>query len=387
LNDEIDFEQLSWLQFASFSASFTTGKIQVTETKRSSGVVHYQWEVDFGEGEETGTIHVHLEGFASGVEDDLPVNIRNEWVHRGRDDRRYVHGTPSAPRTRRPSSTLLTSQRWLLTGDVGGASKRHRNLNEGTPYGLEAVDVRRYLSQAVGSIQAMEAAANSSLATGFEDLHVEMARAVVRDVEHEVPTESQLGTWRRQANSLTERSAQLARLGLGGNTLKGEAMSDLVEGLSPAAVAGVAPILNNYFESTSTYLTDLERAAEAIGSITMLFDTISATKELKYDTRLGFKVFWKGTDEECGIESLSSGEQHVLMLIAASLRAKNKGGFLLIDEPELSLDSTWKRRLPYAIQSWLQGSGVSVILATHSSTITGQARERRASLTYSRSDR
>lgn len=66
------------------------------------------------------------------------------------------------------------------------------------------------------------------------------------------------------------------------------------------------------------------------------------------------------------IESLSSGEKQLMMLLLQALNTK--GNTMLVDEPELSLHIDWQRRLLGALS--LLSARTQVIVATHSPDIT-----------------
>ncbi|HLB47340.1 MAG TPA: AAA family ATPase [Anaerolineales bacterium] len=67
-----------------------------------------------------------------------------------------------------------------------------------------------------------------------------------------------------------------------------------------------------------------------------------------------------------GLDDLSSGEQQILLLLVEIIRRVKPGSIILIDEPEISLHSTWQRGLMAALDKIIEQYDAQVILATHS---------------------
>lgn len=67
-----------------------------------------------------------------------------------------------------------------------------------------------------------------------------------------------------------------------------------------------------------------------------------------------------------GLDDLSSGERQLLLLLVEISRRIKPGGLVLIDEPEISLHSTWQRGLMAALDKIIEQYDAQVILATHS---------------------
>ena len=66
------------------------------------------------------------------------------------------------------------------------------------------------------------------------------------------------------------------------------------------------------------------------------------------------------------LDSLSSGEQHLLVLFSTLLFDVPEGSLVLIDEPELSLHVTWQREFLDDLQQIAAIADINVLLATHS---------------------
>ena len=74
-------------------------------------------------------------------------------------------------------------------------------------------------------------------------------------------------------------------------------------------------------------------------------------------------------------ESLSSGEQHLLLLFLNVLSPKTRPRLYLIDEPELSLNVKWQRQIVDSLTSLTEGTQCQFLLATHSIELLARHRE------------
>jgi predicted ATPase len=66
------------------------------------------------------------------------------------------------------------------------------------------------------------------------------------------------------------------------------------------------------------------------------------------------------------LDALSSGEKQLVLLLLEIMRRMNDGRIIMIDEPEISLHSTWQRALVRVLRPLAERYHSQVILATHS---------------------
>jgi predicted ATP-binding protein involved in virulence len=72
---------------------------------------------------------------------------------------------------------------------------------------------------------------------------------------------------------------------------------------------------------------------------------------------------------------LSSGEKQLILLLSNTILARDSAGIFLIDEPELSLNVKWQRRLVEALLRCAHGANIQYILASHSLELITQHRQ------------
>lgn len=88
-------------------------------------------------------------------------------------------------------------------------------------------------------------------------------------------------------------------------------------------------------------------------------------KSVSFELSRGIRILAYGS-EQLSPEQLSSGEKQLFMLLCNTLAARSHASIFLIDEPELSLNVKWQRKLIPALLDCTGGSAVQFILASHS---------------------
>lgn len=63
---------------------------------------------------------------------------------------------------------------------------------------------------------------------------------------------------------------------------------------------------------------------------------------------------------------LSSGERQLILLFCYVISASEETAIFIIDEPEISLNVIWQRKLGNTLLEFAKGRNVQFILATHS---------------------
>lgn len=81
-------------------------------------------------------------------------------------------------------------------------------------------------------------------------------------------------------------------------------------------------------------------------------------------------------DQVIDLDSLSSGEQHEIILMIDLLINVPKGATVLIDEPEISLHVAWQLAFIPDVQEIAKMVGFKFVVATHSPQIINNAWDR-----------
>lgn len=135
-----------------------------------------------------------------------------------------------------------------------------------------------------------------------------------------------------------------------------------------------------------TYLEDAEKKLATFGQllerVRLMRDIVNSRflfKKLKIDRDRGFSFV---TEEgiEIGADSLSSGEQHELVLLYDLLFNVKPDSMVLIDEPEISLHVTWQQQFLDDIVRIADVASLRFVIATHSPQIIHKWWERTEAL-------
>jgi predicted ATPase len=128
---------------------------------------------------------------------------------------------------------------------------------------------------------------------------------------------------------------------------------------------GVAKVLEVYVKDANEKLAvfDSLKAREAL--FKELIETRFLDKTLEVDRENGFKVI-SPIGNAIPLETLSSGEQHQLILVFDLLFEVKTNSLILIDEPELSLHVSWQKSFIDSLKRMIALNGFDVVIATHS---------------------
>ncbi|MGV0805928.1 AAA family ATPase [Mycolicibacterium setense] len=124
------------------------------------------------------------------------------------------------------------------------------------------------------------------------------------------------------------------------------------------------------------YLSDAEEKLEPfkalLNQIELLEDILNQRllhKKVEVNATNGLKVVDLETDREIPLDSLSSGEQHEIILMFDLLFDVPEGALVLIDEPEISLHVGWQLKFVPDVRRIAELRDLRFIVATHSPQI------------------
>lgn len=176
---------------------------------------------------------------------------------------------------------------------------------------------------------------------------------------------------KKRIETLQNLSANLAQYGLMAE-FSGKEILKALNQAKDAKLAMVAGVLEPYLESLERKLKatdDIYRKVDAL--ITILNKRFFTKKHLTYNVHEGL-----GLNLDSGSrldpKMLSSGEKHLLLVFCNSLVAIDKPSIMIIDEPEISLNVKWQRKLVSSLLEMVGNNPVQYILATHSIELLAQ---------------
>lgn len=132
-----------------------------------------------------------------------------------------------------------------------------------------------------------------------------------------------------------------------------------------------------------TYLNDviekfklLDDLAKKLTLFSKSINDLMSFKKLSISSEKGFVIKTYKSDPDkynyiVPLSSLSSGEQHLLVLIGKLIFSQKNNGLILIDEPEISLHPEWQESLLDILSSIQKISNFEILIATHSPILIG----------------
>lgn len=227
-------------------------------------------------------------------------------------------------------------------------------LEKASSYGIEAKStptIREYSREMATRIQvtlAQYAAHSQELDRTFP----------IRILQQEMESSLSAEMLTQKLIELEEKRAKLTRLGF----LDPEKDNG---SLSPQEAARKLDVLSVYVRDMEQKLRVFDEMAARIELFLEIVNHRFLYKKMTINREKGF-LFTTHNGKQLEPESLSSGEQHELVLLYEMLFKVRPNSLILIDEPEISLHVAWQTQFLRDLKKLVDLSGFSVILATHS---------------------
>jgi len=140
---------------------------------------------------------------------------------------------------------------------------------------------------------------------------------------------------------------------------------------SPDASKTIARVLQPYISGIQARLNALEEVRRIVSTYVETINDFLVHKRIEFSPQKGF-IFYSRDNAELKPNFLSSGERQLVVLLTNVVLAWETGGLFLIDEPELSLNVTWQRKLVGALLKCSSNSPIQFIMASHSLEMISQ---------------
>ena len=127
-------------------------------------------------------------------------------------------------------------------------------------------------------------------------------------------------------------------------------------------------VLSVYIEDTRTKLGIFDEMAAKIELLRNTVNSRFRYKQMSVSKKDGF-IFTTADGKILPPTSLSSGEQHTLVVLYELLFKVEPNSMILIDEPELSLHVEWQVNFLAALQKITELASLDILMATHSPDI------------------
>lgn len=132
-----------------------------------------------------------------------------------------------------------------------------------------------------------------------------------------------------------------------------------------AAKRTIATVLEPYVDGIEARLKALEEVRDLLATYVETTNSFLTAKSLEFTLQGGAVIHgYQGSPLDPNL--LSSGEKQLMLLLSNTILAREAASIFLIDEPELSLNVKWQRRLVEALLHCSRGSNIQYLLASHS---------------------
>ena len=128
----------------------------------------------------------------------------------------------------------------------------------------------------------------------------------------------------------------------------------------------VQAILTPYIETLNNKMMALSDLMEILSYMLESLSSYLYEKTISFSVSDGFSIRHIKNGEQVSFECLSSGEKQLLILFCKVIRNSSKCSFIIIDEPEISLNIKWQRMLMNTLNFFVSDNHAQFIIATHS---------------------
>lgn len=175
----------------------------------------------------------------------------------------------------------------------------------------------------------------------------------------------------RRIKELDERTKKFDEFGLVPH-VSSEPFLQLLHQAKTSMLLPIGDILTPYLDGQRARLDSLQHIQSLIRTFVDTANSFLKDKQISYAYGDGLDVI-DINEDMLEPNQLSSGERQFLVLMCHALLSRDGSRLFLIDEPELSLNAKWQRKLIDALLACVESSNVQFLMATHSiEIITGQ---------------
>lgn len=248
--------------------------------------------------------------------------------------------------------------------------RRHRSLD---PVARAQGVLVQSLRRAESWIQSQAVRGSSQGESSVNALYADiLARIAKRPLDLTSASPADVKALEERITTLEDRSRQYAKYGLLPE-FTGKTILGILHRAPATHTRLVADVLTPYIESVEKRLEAMSSLQRQIDALVGLVNSFYSGKTLAYEIHEGFRIL-TGDGKVIPPQVLSSGERHLLLLFCNTIQALDNPSIFIIDEPEISLNIKWQRRLLDALRECAGTNPVQYIFATHSFEILAQCR-------------
>ena len=188
------------------------------------------------------------------------------------------------------------------------------------------------------------------------------------------PSQDEIVAYLSKMEAVANRNRDFVKVGLT-SPLMAENMLKTLRRAKPSAWPALLNVLRPYIDSVEARLAALEPIRKITDQfIESINSFIGTGKTVSFNLERGLQI--QGYDGDIlEPDSLSSGEKQLLTLFCHIICVRDKSAVFMIDEPELSLNVKWQRRLVQSLLDCTAGASIQFVMASHSMELLARHRD------------
>lgn len=176
---------------------------------------------------------------------------------------------------------------------------------------------------------------------------------------------SKIAEFKELLNEVNDRTANHEKFGLISKTEYSQITGSL-EAVSDSKKEIIYNVIEPFIRGIKAKLDAQEKLQILLSTFINELNDYFTNKEISYSLATGFRIKLKRTENKIDFRNLSSGEKQLILLFTNTILASSQATIFIIDEPEISLNVKWQRKLLNTLLSFSPDEGVQFFIATHS---------------------
>lgn len=264
-----------------------------------------------------------------------------------------------------PSVGRTSFDMGYLEGYLQQARRLHRR-GEGD---LGAVAIVSGLEAAIHSLNRwFSLQVNRLSSTGFASAHSVYAHVIKQIVSPVRPgsaiQKTSLEEQIERLRKLAEESKVFEKYGLS-SQLDVEPLVKIVTRAKPSKKNTLRNVLRAYLEALENRFCELRLIYDTVDKLITYLNEFLRPKIATFHLNEGLRLR-APNGEFLTPTMLSSGERHLLLILCCGLLSSDSRAIFIVDEPEISLNSIWQRKLLKSLLTISESVQVQFIMASHS---------------------
>ncbi len=213
-------------------------------------------------------------------------------------------------------------------------------------------------------VQSQAVRASSQGDSNVNALYGDMLKRILNSPLEGSPSPDTIQQIEKHVSLLEERSRHYAQYGLVPE-FTGRDILPVLRSAPLTHLGIVKNVVTPYLESVEKRLDAIKRLQSQVDALVSTVNSFFTRKTITFDLHDGFNI---AADDGRPLNptSLSSGERHLLLLFCNTLLTLDDQSIFIIDEPEISLNIKWQRRLLESLLHIAGDNRVQFLVATHS---------------------